>query len=373
MIRAILADDEPLALELMKKRLAHFQVEVVGTYPDAPSLLKDINNISFNAAFLDIDLPGISGLDLAVLIQDEKPNVQIVFTTAHRDYAIQAFELDSIDYLLKPILKERLAKTIDRLEDKLNLEKEKEPILSPQSPSLYIQCFKQFSIVCNNTAVKWKTAKIKEVFAFLTLHLDKPVHRDILIDQLWPGHDYQKAKIHLHTCISYVRKQLEGFGPGNTLTFAGQQYTLHLHDAVLDVSSFEKLSESISSNNVEDVEKVLLLYTGAFMEEEAYEWARPKADELSAKLIAILHRLADYYEQNSLEDKYIGCLHKILQFNPYSEHIVTRLMLGYAHLGMRADAIRLYENFEKKLKEEIGIHPGKETVETLMHIQQGQT
>ncbi|MBD8028591.1 response regulator [Ureibacillus sp. Re31] len=371
MIRAILADDEPLSIELMKKRLTDMDVEIIGAYTDAYSLISDLKNISFNTAFLDIQMPGISGMDLAALIHEENPAVQIVFVTAHRDYAIQAFELETTDYLLKPVLKERLHKTIDRIKERLKEEHQSESMNYSDLPSLEIRCFKQFSLSFNGEPILWKSAKIKELFAFFLMHLDTPIHRDLLIDKLWQDHDYKKAKIHLHTCISYIRKMLESFHPDHTLSFAGQHYTLHLEEAWCDVVIFEHMPTDISFENVETIESDILLYTGDYLEEEGYEWARAKANELSGKFISTLYNLADYYEQEHLENKYTAILQKILQFNPYSESAVARLMKVYIRLGMRADALHLYESFKQSLVDDLGIFPKKETSQIYTLIKQG--
>nr|WP_277749728.1 BTAD domain-containing putative transcriptional regulator [Lysinibacillus halotolerans] len=313
----------------------------------------------------------MSGMDLAALIHEENPTVQVVFVTAHRDYAIQAFELETTDYLLKPVLKERLNKTINRIHERLEEEHLSESMDHSTLPSLEIRCFKQLSLSFNGEPVLWKSAKIKELFAFFLMHLDTPIHRDLLIDKLWENHDYKKAKIHLHTCISYIRKMLESFHPNHTLSFAGQHYTLHLEQAWCDAVVFEHMPTVVSSKNIDTIERNILLYNGEYLEEEGYEWARVKANELSGKFISTLYSLADYYEQEHLDTKYITVLQKILQFNPYSESAVVRLMKVYIRLGMRADALHLYESFKQSLCEDLGIFPEKETSQIYTLLKQG--
>ena len=94
MIRAILVDDEMLALQHMKKKLGELgTAEVIDTFSNAESFLNVMEQLDFQVAFLDIEMPGLDGLDLAKIIKEWNKDIYIVFVTANRDYAIQAFEL----------------------------------------------------------------------------------------------------------------------------------------------------------------------------------------------------------------------------------------------------------------------------------------
>lgn len=111
--RALLIDDEPLArLELRRLLAAHPQVEVVGeagTMVDARALL---GRVGCDLVFLDVHLRGGSGFDL---LDSVPPGVHVVFVTAYDRFALRAFEVNALDYLLKPVLPARLAATLGRL------------------------------------------------------------------------------------------------------------------------------------------------------------------------------------------------------------------------------------------------------------------
>ncbi|HEX3046567.1 MAG TPA: LytTR family DNA-binding domain-containing protein [Bacillota bacterium] len=115
-MRAILVDDEPLALE----ELAYFlrqtgEVEVEATFTDPVEALEKIILGAPEVVFLDIEMPEINGFMIAELIVKMKKKTRIVFATAYDEYAVKAFELDAIDYVLKPFSKERLDHTIRKL------------------------------------------------------------------------------------------------------------------------------------------------------------------------------------------------------------------------------------------------------------------
>jgi two-component system, LytTR family, response regulator len=109
-LKCVAIDDEPLALELIKNYAAKFtELEMLQIFEDAISAAEFIRNTPVDILFVDINMPDITGLDL-VRSLEEKPI--IIFTTAHKKFAIDGFELDAIDYLLKPISFERFSKAV---------------------------------------------------------------------------------------------------------------------------------------------------------------------------------------------------------------------------------------------------------------------
>ena len=111
-LKCVAIDDEPLALEVIKNYAAMFvELEMLQTFEDAISAAEYIRNTPVDILFVDINMPDITGLDL-VRSLEEKPI--IIFTTAHKKFAIDGYELDAIDYLLKPISFERFSKAITK-------------------------------------------------------------------------------------------------------------------------------------------------------------------------------------------------------------------------------------------------------------------
>jgi DNA-binding LytR/AlgR family response regulator len=114
-------DDELLAISYLKLLCEQIEnVEVVKAFNDPKIFLSEINSIDCNVCILDIEMPGMTGLQVAELISDSK---KIIFTTAYKEYAAEAFDLNVVDYVRKPIKKERLIQAF---------EKAKELVASPQ-------------------------------------------------------------------------------------------------------------------------------------------------------------------------------------------------------------------------------------------------
>lgn len=109
-------DDEPPALDELAYLLdRQADVAEVHTAGDATNALRELNERRIDAIFLDINMPGLSGLELAGVLTRYAEPPAVVFVTAHEDKAVDAFEVGAVDYLLKPLREERLAQAISRV------------------------------------------------------------------------------------------------------------------------------------------------------------------------------------------------------------------------------------------------------------------
>jgi DNA-binding LytR/AlgR family response regulator len=113
-MKAIIADDEPHLAQYLRDRLARLwpELQIVAVAASGPAALAAIATHRPDIAFLDIRMPGASGLDVAA---QAGPGTRIVFVTAFDQYAVDAFERDAVDYLLKPVTEERLAHAVAKL------------------------------------------------------------------------------------------------------------------------------------------------------------------------------------------------------------------------------------------------------------------
>ena len=113
MLRAVIVDDEPLARMRLRELLAgRADVELVGEAVDGTSAIRAIDDLRPDLVFLDVEMPEATGLDVLERISHDP---FVIFTTAYDRYAVAAFELQAIDYLLKPFGEERLARALDRV------------------------------------------------------------------------------------------------------------------------------------------------------------------------------------------------------------------------------------------------------------------
>ena len=111
-IQCIIVDDEPVAREILENHLNKIEaVTVVATCKNAIEAFNQLNSNTIDLIFLDINMPEISGLSFAKSINT---NIKVIFTTAYREYAVDGFNLQAVDYLLKPISFERLLQAVNK-------------------------------------------------------------------------------------------------------------------------------------------------------------------------------------------------------------------------------------------------------------------
>ncbi|MEW5762071.1 MAG: LytTR family DNA-binding domain-containing protein [Bacillota bacterium] len=125
-LRTLIVDDEYPARQELRYLLSRCGcVEVVGEAADAREAMKLIKALDYDVVFLDIRMPGISGIDLVRELRALKKAPGVVFVTAYEEYALDAFSVGAVDYLVKPVSEERLLEVIARLKDRLRVDREK--------------------------------------------------------------------------------------------------------------------------------------------------------------------------------------------------------------------------------------------------------
>lgn len=126
MIRCLIVDDEPIAIRVLNTHLEKIpDVQVVATCTNALDALQALRVHATDLVFLDIEMPELSGIDF---VESLASPPDIVFTTAHRDYAVRGFDLDAVDYLLKPVAFPRLLRAVEKYRRKMGSEDMESPM-----------------------------------------------------------------------------------------------------------------------------------------------------------------------------------------------------------------------------------------------------
>lgn len=116
MLKTIIVDDEILVLNLLKNKLKnHEDIKIIGEYTNPRLALEMITDLKPDLLFLDIDMPGLNGIELAIEILDRLEHINIIFVTAYDQYAVEAFKLNAIHYILKPPAKGEIEQAIERV------------------------------------------------------------------------------------------------------------------------------------------------------------------------------------------------------------------------------------------------------------------
>ena len=156
-MKAIAVDDEIYMLENLQEAVsASSDIETVEAFSYCSAALAYATENSIDIAFLDINMRGIGGLELAEKLLELQPHCKIVFCTGHEEYAVSAFQLHVSGYLMKPITPEAVQKEIDHIKGVKATEK-----------LLTIQCFGNFEVFHNGEVLPFKRKKAKELLAVL--------------------------------------------------------------------------------------------------------------------------------------------------------------------------------------------------------------
>jgi len=199
-IKCLAVDDEPPALEVLEKYISSVQsLELVGTCNDAVEALNFIRQHPVDLIFLDIQMPQILGTDF---LRTLKKPPKVIFTTAFRKFAVEGFELDAVDYLLKPISFERFLKAVNKVMDvsfdgTLLLEKEiqdkthngqdiyfrsdRKMIKVALSDILYIESLKDYIKVVSITGTVITKQSISSVEDMLPKEMFMRIHRSFIV------------------------------------------------------------------------------------------------------------------------------------------------------------------------------------------------
>ena len=133
----MIVDDEVMAREIIATHLSKIEtITVVASCSNAMEAFQIISNQDIDLVFLDINMPEISGISFAKSINK---NIRIIFTTAYRDYAVEGFELQAVDYLLKPISFERLLKAVNTYFEVYNPSKNKEDQVGNSADFMFVR------------------------------------------------------------------------------------------------------------------------------------------------------------------------------------------------------------------------------------------
>lgn len=360
-MKVILVDDEPLALEYLEHQISEISdIEIVEkfTYFEIEkytSLLKELDLV-----FLDIEMPGINGLELAEKIIEINSSIAIVFVTAFDDYAVQAFELNALDYLLKPVQIERLQTTLDRV--KVNKNQNEKPLSIENTLRINLCGKLSFEQTDGSIEVmKWRTTKSQELFLYLLHHAGKVVRKSKLIELLWPDFEYDRAYAQLYTAIYNTRKALTKYKNFMSIKNVQDGYVLHKKNSVIDIDEWESKIKTLSPINlqvIETYERIMDLYTGPYLGDYDYLWAEPERFRLEQLWVNIANKIADCYAENGFIERASEWYVKICELRPDDINGNLSLMKLFAELGYGLLVNHQYEQLEKTLEElDIQIDP----------------
>ncbi|MEI7885362.1 MAG: response regulator [Clostridia bacterium] len=292
MLRIAAVDDEKHVLERFARMVEKIKdVELCGLFETGEQLLDFLSEEQLDAVFLDIEMPGINGLQLAQELLELDEKMEIVFVTAFNQYAVEAFDVQAVDYLMKPIILERLEKILRRLlRPRSILEKTTLP---------YMQCIGSFEMYINGKALSWKNSKAKEVLAFLVHKKGIPLNWEQIADAVWPEYNAEKAHANFHATTYLLRKKLADIGFSFILENSRGNYRIVQEQIKCDIYQLEEQLRNKNFRRRDDSTLLEKLLQQGYLEENGYEWSYPRAAELTIECQEVLDNLqvTDRYQK----------------------------------------------------------------------------
>jgi len=356
MFHAIVVDDENSALSRFERIASKDQRLIIDgkfLYPeDAIAFVKEH---PVDIAFLDIEMPEMSGLELAERLMEIDSYIRVIFVTAYNQYALDAFRAHAIGYLLKPLDSTEFTEQLDLLSRRYVPRQEK----TPKSP-LAVKCFGGFSVYPqdqNKSAIRWKTSKAEELFALLIHYQGRSKPKESLIETLWPELEPEKSTNLFRVTCTYLRSALAEKGFPDILIRELDAYKINTDNIYCDLFRFRQEVHLASAMQIEKLNEISNLYSGEYLEGKPYDWAVGQRTQLESDFKKVQHCLSDAYLKQGLTDKAVEVFERVIAYDPLDEEAVMRIVDIKLEKGDQASAIKTFRTFERKFIDELGITP----------------
>ena len=263
----VCVDNERYALEILKRAVTDAAPDAdVRDFSKVQDLLRAIRIEGFrpDVAFLDIEMPGMTGIELAAAVKAVAPEVNIVFVTGYSEYALEAMKLRPSGYVMKPATKEKIVIELDNLRNP--------PKMVKADKKVKIICFGNFEVYVDDKPIVFLRSKSKELLAYLVDRKGDGVGRPEMATVLWENAEYDRShQLQLNVIRSDLIKSLEQSGAGDILIQS--RNSLAVFPEAFDCDYYMALKGDLVALNS---------FHGEYMGQ--YSWAEPTTGELNFKI-----------------------------------------------------------------------------------------
>lgn len=367
MLKAIAVDDEELSLNHLVYLLSKERsISVVKGFRDPKEALESAKQDPPHLAFLDIEMPEMTGLELADHLMGCIPMIDVIFVTAFEQYAIDAFKVRAKGYLLKPFKEEDIHEQVDFI---VSQKAMKEEILNTRNV-LQINTFGLFQCYLeglDSQILKFRTAKAEELLAYLIHHQGHFVESDVILDNLWPTMNRSRSQKNFYSTCYYLRMALKEFNLSHLFMRQREGYRIAIEDVFVDFMEFHALCEKskVSSLFEDELKRAIAIYKGEYFEKKDYLWAyeaRVFYEKEWARLQLLLAN--DYSARNRLVEA-IEVLEDLFKKKPFLDAVYKPLLDLYLAIGYTSKAVDFYRGVEGILQKEYGVLPSQEIQDTM--------
>ncbi|MBK8705068.1 MAG: winged helix-turn-helix domain-containing protein [Saprospiraceae bacterium] len=248
--------------------------------------------------------------------------------------------------------------------------------------ALRVQYFGEFLLYYKGQPLVCElTRKQKTLLAYLLYQHPRAVHRDRIIDWLWPDVDGDSARNSLNNAIWHIRQWLDAQGiGGENLVFKDQLYSFHRRltitsDAAAFTNSLKEAYLKERNNQPEEAlhafHRAFAYYKGPFLEAFCEDsWAARECDRLREQYLPALDKLAQHYSEQTQYQLAVNLSQRLLDIDPLSEAAHRRLMFCYSSMGLLDKALQQFEICKSLLHQRLGAAPSEKTTALLRQIRQ---
>ena len=262
-LKIIAIDDEPAALNRLHKAIMKVDVDFdIHCFEDPEEALEYISakNYRPDFAFLDIEMYGLTGIELAKEVKNLSPNTKVIFVTAHSHYALEAFSVRANGYIMKPVTPEKIAEEIAYANS-----------IVQDVHRVKIRTFGNFEILIDGVPAIFKRSRAKEILAYLVDRHGAACSKKEIAAILWPKEEYSRQRqIYLQTLFKELMRALEENDAQQIIIRNHNSYAIDTTQIYCDCYSFEK--GEIDAINA---------YHGEYMSN--YAWAKFRIKSLNTK------------------------------------------------------------------------------------------
>ncbi len=252
-MRVLAVDDEELMLAKLANSIREAIPNVELTPIRRPSkALEYVKNNPIDIAFLDVEMRGLTGVELAKEINQIQPNANIIFVTGFMNYAMDAFHVYASDYILKPVNAQAILESLNHL---------RHPLIEEDNQRLQVKCFGEFSVFYKEKPIHFGRQKSMELFAYLVDRRGSPVTMAQVANILWEDGQYDISRNRqLHTFVSVLIKTFEDIGIHDIVI--RQHNSISIDTSKIDCDYYQFIDGD---------EQAMKLYMGEYMSQ--YSWA----------------------------------------------------------------------------------------------------
>jgi two-component SAPR family response regulator len=329
------------------------EIAVVGAFQDPVQALDQAAVLQPDAVFL--------GIHMAEQMKIFCPDAEIVIMTGDDQHALRAFDLGALDYLLKPVRRDRLSLTVDRL---LKRRGKQVQHRSSSGEATRVLCFQ--SIRFQRAGLlpqvpRWRTAKAQELFAYLLHRRGELVRKGTLMELLWPELDEKRAMTQLYSSVYQIRQCLAKLEIDITIRNSSirEGYVLDAGSVRVDTEDWERAlaqHEGSWEDRMQELSRLLALYEGDYLHDHVYLWAENERERLRrlwlqhARLLARLYVEADGKQAEAAE-----LYERIQEVDPYDEEEGLTLLQLYDESGRTQKVQDCYRRLRHAFTQELGL------------------